>query len=151
MKYIQALINNDGDVSLAQYKKVIENFPDSEFASQSSIKIGEYLFARGLYSQASAQLKKSILEEIPIRMCIQERNDIWIPSNGLEGAFKEYFEVVEFCRSLLLSITNHLILEYGQDLKNEQWILEPFADLIISFSIIDIWFSKNECIINISS
>ena len=66
-------------------------------------------------------------------MCIQERNDIWIPSNGLEGAFKEYFEVVEFCRSLLLSIANHLILEYGQDLKNEQWILEPFADLIISF------------------
>ena len=62
VKYIQALINNDGDVSLAQYKKVIENFPDSEFASQSSIKIGEYLFARGLYSQASAQLKKSILD-----------------------------------------------------------------------------------------
>jgi len=87
-------------------------------------------------------LKKSILEEIPIRMCIQERNDIWIPSNGLEGAFKEYFEVVEFCRSLLLSITNHLILEYGQDLKNEQWILEPFADLIISFSIIDIGFKR---------
>ena len=62
VKYIQALINNDGDKSLAQYKKVIENFPDSEFASQSSIKIGEYLFARGLYSQASAQLKKSILD-----------------------------------------------------------------------------------------
>ena len=62
VKYIQALINNDGDASLAQYKKVIENFPDSEFASQSSIKIGEYLFARGLYSQASAQLKKSILD-----------------------------------------------------------------------------------------
>jgi len=87
-------------------------------------------------------LKKSILEEIPIRMCIQERNDIWVPSNDLEGAFKEYFEVVEFCRSLLLSITNHLILEYGQDLKNEQWILEPFADLIISFSIIDIGFKR---------
>ena len=87
-------------------------------------------------------LKKSILEEIPIRMCIQERNDVWIPSNGLEGVFKEYFEVVEFCRSLLLSITNHLILEYGQDLKNEQWILEPFADLIISFSIIDIGFKR---------
>ena len=62
VKYIQALINNDGDASLAQYKKVIENFPDSEFASQSSIKIGEYFFARGLYSQASAQLKKSIFD-----------------------------------------------------------------------------------------
>ena len=87
-------------------------------------------------------LKKSILEEIPIRMCIQERDDTWVPFNDLEGAFKGYFEVVEFCRSLLLSITNHLILEYGQDLKNEQWILEPFADLIISFSIIDIGFKR---------
>ena len=60
--YIQALINNDGDSSLDQYRKVIEVFPNSEFASQSSIKIGEYFFARGLYSQASTQLKKSILD-----------------------------------------------------------------------------------------
>ena len=60
--YIQALINNDGDLSLEQYKKVIESFPESEFASQSSMKIGEYLFARGLYSQASTQLKKTLLD-----------------------------------------------------------------------------------------
>tara|TARA_B100001540_G_scaffold43103_1_gene38254 strand:- start:171 stop:1010 length:840 start_codon:yes stop_codon:yes gene_type:complete len=60
VRYIQALINNDGDASLEQYRRVIENFPDSEFASQSSMKIGEYLFARGLYSQASTQLKKTI-------------------------------------------------------------------------------------------
>ena len=60
----------------------------------------------------------------------------------LKGTNKQYFDIVEFCRSLLLSITNHLILEYGQDLKNEQWILEPFADLIISFSIIDIGFKR---------
>ena len=60
VRYIQALINNDGDASLEQYQRVIENFPDSEFASQSSMKIGEYLFARGLYSQASTQLKKTI-------------------------------------------------------------------------------------------
>jgi len=87
-------------------------------------------------------LKKSILEEIPIRICIQERIDQWIPDNEMEGSCREYFEVVEFCRSLLLNITNYLILKYGQDLKNEQWILEPFADLIISFSIIDIGFKR---------
>ena len=62
VRYIQALINNDGDASLEQYRSVIENFPDSEFASQSSMKIGEYLFARGLYSQASTQLKKTIYD-----------------------------------------------------------------------------------------
>tara|TARA_Y100001968_G_scaffold280507_1_gene277015 strand:+ start:3125 stop:4924 length:1800 start_codon:yes stop_codon:yes gene_type:complete len=87
-------------------------------------------------------LKKSILEEVPIRMCIQDRTDKWAPVNDLKDANKQYFNVVEFCRSLLLSITNHLILEYGQDLKNEQWILEPFADLITSFSIIDIGFKR---------
>jgi len=60
--FIQALINNDGDSSLSQYQKLIETFPESEFAAMSSMKIGEYLFARGLYSQASVQLKKSLLE-----------------------------------------------------------------------------------------
>ena len=83
-------------------------------------------------------LKKSILEEIPIRMIIDERLDNWIPSNYNQNDIK----VVEFCRSLLLNITNHLILEYGQDLKNNQWILEPFADLAISFSIIDTTFKR---------
>ena len=87
-------------------------------------------------------LKKSILEELPIRMCIQERNNLWIPINEIEKNYNQYFNIVEFCRSLLLSMINHLILTYGQDLKNEQWILEPFADMIISFSIIDIGFKR---------
>ncbi len=87
-------------------------------------------------------LKKSILEEIPIRLCIDERCDNWIPEISIEDEYKEYIKVVEFCRSLMLNITNHLILEYGQDLKNNQWILEPFADLAISFSIIDTTFKR---------
>ena len=68
-------------------------------------------------------------------MIIDERLDDWIPSNYNQNDIK----VVEFCRSL--HITNHLILEYGQDLKNNQWILEPFADLAI-FSIIDTTFKR---------
>ena len=87
-------------------------------------------------------LKKSILEEIPIRLCIDERYDNWMPEISIEDEYKEYIKVVEFCRSLMLNITNHLILEYGQDLKNNQWILEPFADLAISFSIIDTTFKR---------
>ena len=87
-------------------------------------------------------LKKSILEEIPIRLCIQERVDNWIPDSDIEIENKEYFNIVEFCRSLTLNITNKLILKYGQDLKNEQWLLEPFADLLISFSILDTCFKR---------
>jgi len=87
-------------------------------------------------------LKKSILEEIPIRLCIQERLDNWIPEILVKDEYKQYMQVVEFCRSLMLNITNHLILEYGQDLKNEQWILEPFSNLGISFSVIDTTFKR---------
>ena len=87
-------------------------------------------------------LKKSILEEIPIRLCIDERLDNWIPNFSVKDEYKKYMQVVEFCRSLMLNITNHLILEYGQDLKNNQWILEPFADLAISFSVIDTTFKR---------
>ena len=87
-------------------------------------------------------LKKSILEEIPIRLSIDERLVDWLPDISIEEKYQKYMQVVEFCRSLILNITNHLILEYGQDLKNEQWILEPFADLAISFSIIDTTFKR---------
>ena len=87
-------------------------------------------------------LKKSILEEIPIRLCIQDRLDDWIPEMSIKDEYKHYMQVVEFCRSLMLNITNHLILKYGQDLKNNQWILEPFSDLAISFSVIDTTFKR---------
>ena len=60
--YLQALVNKNGESSLLQYQELIKNYSDSEYAALSSMKIGEYLFARGLYSQASTQLKKSILD-----------------------------------------------------------------------------------------
>ena len=60
--YIQALINKDGDSSLSQYQNLIDNYPDSDYASISAMKIGEYLFARGLYSQASIHLKQTIFD-----------------------------------------------------------------------------------------
>ena len=58
--YIEALVNEDGDSSIEQFQKIIMNFPSSQFAAKSEMKIGEYFFARGLYSQASTQLKKLI-------------------------------------------------------------------------------------------
>ena len=32
---------------------------------------------------------------------------------------------------------NKMILKYGQDLKNNQWIQEPFANMLCSLAIID--------------
>ena len=37
---------------------------------------------------------------------------------------------------------NEMINEYGQDLKNNQWILEPFADMVCSLSILDTGMQK---------
>ena len=58
--YLQALVNDDGDSSLEQFRGIIKKFPQSEFAAESEMKIGEYLFARGLYSQSSVQFKSTI-------------------------------------------------------------------------------------------
>ena len=62
--FLQAMFIENGDSSLVLYRNVIKNFPDSDFAPKSEMKIGEYLFSRGLYSQASVQFKK-ILTKYP--------------------------------------------------------------------------------------
>ena len=54
---LQAMVNENGDDSLIQFRNIIEKFPESEFASLAAMKIGEYLFSRGLYSQAGVQFK----------------------------------------------------------------------------------------------
>lgn len=58
ISYLKALMNNDGDASIIEFRQFIENFPDSEYTDDAEMKIGEYLYARGLYSQAAQQLKK---------------------------------------------------------------------------------------------
>ncbi|MBC8345190.1 MAG: SPOR domain-containing protein [Candidatus Marinimicrobia bacterium] len=62
--YLQAMLNENGDSSLVLFRKLIENFPESDFASKSEMKVGEYLFSRGLYSQAGVQFK-TILSKYP--------------------------------------------------------------------------------------
>ncbi|MFL2983132.1 MAG: SPOR domain-containing protein [Candidatus Neomarinimicrobiota bacterium] len=54
--YLQALLTVDGMKSLEIYSILIKKFPKSKYGGEASAKIGEYLFARGLYSQAARQL-----------------------------------------------------------------------------------------------
>ena len=54
--YLQALLTSNGMKSLELYSKLIEKFPESKYAGEASVKIGEYFYARGLYSQAGRQL-----------------------------------------------------------------------------------------------
>ena len=88
-------------------------------------------------------LKKSILEELPIRDTILKLNNgavfNEIPDNHL---LEKEIDLVENCRKIVLDTLNNLIIKYGQDLKNEQWVLEPYADMVISFSVMNLGFIR---------
>jgi len=54
--YLQAILTIDGNRSLELYGQIIERFPESKYSIESSVKIGEYFYAKGLYTQAAKQL-----------------------------------------------------------------------------------------------
>ncbi len=54
--YLKALLTVNGMKSLELYSMIIDKFPESKYAGEASVKIGEYFYARGLYSQAGRQL-----------------------------------------------------------------------------------------------
>lgn len=55
--YLKALITEDGNKALESYNSIIAKFPTSRYAIESSVKIGEFLYSKGLYSQAAKQLR----------------------------------------------------------------------------------------------
>ena len=89
-------------------------------------------------------LKKSILEELPIRDLIEMRAVNWLPDLNLlnEEPLKAEARAVEFSRSFTLFCLHESILEYGQDLKNKQWIIEPLSNMVISLSIMDTGYKR---------
>ena len=89
-------------------------------------------------------LKKAILEELPIRNSIFDRLDNSMPSLSFsdDHALSKEIDLIEYSRSLMLCIFDNLINVYGQDLKNEQWVLEPLADIVISFSVLYMGFTR---------
>ena len=92
----------------------------------------------------SYSLKKAILEELPIRDLIKQREDNWIPSLQIPKEEKSIKEanVIEFCRSTFAYTLNASINSFGQDLKNKQWIVEPLANIIISLCTLDTCYKR---------
>ena len=54
---MRAALTEDGESALKQYKYVVKNFPKSIYAPEAALKIGEYFYARGLYTQCASLLK----------------------------------------------------------------------------------------------
>jgi len=67
--YLKAAINSNGEEAIEQFNAIINDHPGSTASELSIMKIGEYLYAQGLYTQAGEQLKK-------IPLYYSESNDI---------------------------------------------------------------------------
>ena len=60
--YLKALLTQNGNSAIKLYQDLLKKHPDSKYASYSAMKIGEYFYARGLYTQAA-----TLLKNIPIK------------------------------------------------------------------------------------
>ena len=60
--YLKALLTENGDSAIKQYKNILKSYPESKYAPKAAIKIGEYFYARGLYTQSA-----NLLKNIPVK------------------------------------------------------------------------------------
>ena len=82
--YIKALLNQNGDDAIKQYKNIIKTYPNSKYAPKSAMKLGEYYYAKGLYTQ-SANLLKNIPVKYPRFNDMQRLTDLMINSFNAIG------------------------------------------------------------------
>ena len=79
-----------------------------------------------------------------MRDTITHRKENWIPDLNIsddEPQLKEA-KAIEYCRSFMLFCLHEAILKYGQDLKNEQWVIEPLANMVIALAIMDTGYKR---------
>ena len=82
--FLKAVLTDDGESAISQYKYILENFPKSIYAPEAAMKIGEYFYARGLYTQC-ASLLKNIPMNYPRYPQIQRLTDLMINSFNAIG------------------------------------------------------------------
>lgn len=56
--FLDAVTRERAEDAIIVYKKLAQNYPDSPYADDAVMKVGEYLFARGLYTQSSREFSK---------------------------------------------------------------------------------------------
>ena len=82
--FLRALLTEDGESAISQYKHILENYSNSKHAPESAMKIGEYFYARGLYTQC-ASLLKNIPVAYPRYPQMQRLTDLMINSFNAIG------------------------------------------------------------------
>ena len=107
VQYIKALITLDGEEALIIYRDLLKKHPDHLYADDVAMKIGEYLFSRGLYSQASKQFRLVPLVYTTTEH-VQRATDLMVNSYTATGQRDSAAYYVRQIRSL------HPTLEYDQ-------------------------------------
>lgn len=105
VQFLAAVTTIDGDISIEKYRIFLKRFPDSRWADDAQMKIGEYLYARGLYSQASVQFRMIPLK-YPDSNHIQRAMNLMVKSYDATGemdsshyylrVFKHYYPNLQY-------------------------------------------------------
>ncbi len=82
--YIKALMTENGKAATSIYNEIIKKYPDTIFAPYSMMKISEYLYAKGLYTQA-AHLLKNIPIKYPRFADVQRATNMMVNSFNAIG------------------------------------------------------------------
>ena len=82
--FLKAVLTDDGESAIIQYKFILENYPNSKYAPEAAMKIGVYFYSRGLYTQAAALLK-NIPVKYPRYPQMQRLTDLMINSFNAIG------------------------------------------------------------------
>ena len=82
--YIKALMTQDGNNAIEIYNEILKKYPDTKYAPYAAMKIGEYFYARGLYTQAS-KLLKNIPINYPRFADVQRATNLMINSFNAIG------------------------------------------------------------------
>lgn len=105
--YLRAILTDDGKSAIEQYKFILENYPNSSYAPDAAMKIGEYFYASGLYTQ-SAALLKNIPIKYPRYTHMQRLTDLMINSfNAIgEADSAKYYSLI--IKSMFPSIETNI-------------------------------------------
>ena len=136
--YLKALLTEDGVSAIKQYKNILKNYPESQYAPSSAMKIGEYFYSRGLYTQ-SANLLKNIPVNYPRFRDMQRLTDLMMNSfNAIgESDSAKYYGLI--IKSMFPSInsgieSNGNKLSQVFDFKKKSKNLGPYVVQVGAFS-----------------
>ena len=105
VQYVKALVTLDGEAALVIYRNLLKSYPNHVYADDVAMKIGEYLFSRGLYTQASKQFRLVPLVYTTTEH-VQRATDLMVNSYTATGQRDSAAYYVRQIRSL------HPTLEY---------------------------------------